>query len=104
MGSSVYSSFLLTSILSGKMTLKTIVVLCLALVVFIEADPVPGRRMVSGDSSWEDVGGRKKRSPGEIIDIDIGDLDREKNWEWCRGKKIMFNSWCYKFGKYYGFI
>jgi len=52
MGSSVYSSFLLSSVLSGRMTLKMIVVLCLALVVFIEANPVSME--VPEDDGWTD--------------------------------------------------
>merc|ERR1711874_245886 len=39
MGSSVYSSFLLSNLFSGRMTLKTMVILCLGLVVFTEAYP-----------------------------------------------------------------
>jgi len=52
MGSSVYSSFLLSSLLSGRMILKMIVVLCLALVVFIEANPVSME--VPEDDGWTD--------------------------------------------------
>merc|ERR1711955_147529 len=52
MGSSVYSSFLLSSVLSGRMTHKMIVVLCLALVIFIEANPAS--MGVPEDNSWED--------------------------------------------------
>merc|ERR1712215_294734 len=40
MGSSVYSSFLLSNLLSGRMTLKIMVILCLGLVVFTEAYPI----------------------------------------------------------------
>merc|ERR1712243_204571 len=40
MGSSFYSPFLLPSLLSGMMSLKVIVVLCLVLVGLLEANPV----------------------------------------------------------------
>merc|ERR1712112_632952 len=65
MGSSVYSSFLLPSLLSGRMTLKTMVVLCVVLVAFIEANPVPE------NDGWEDddVDGRKNP------DLEIDALD-----------------------------
>merc|ERR1712215_599542 len=67
MGSSVYSSFLLPSLLSGRMTLKTTVVLCLALVVFIEANPVPGNDNLSS------LVGRMKRSPNEETENELND-------------------------------
>merc|ERR1712243_297414 len=59
MGSSVYPTFLLPILLSERMTLKMIVVLSLALVIFIEANPVPE------DNSWEDdvVDGSKEWNP-----------------------------------------
>merc|ERR1712126_348520 len=65
MGSSVYSSFPLPNLLSGRMTFKTMVVLCLTLVVFIEAKvvPVPGELCLPEDDCNKDVDGRKKRSP-----------------------------------------
>merc|ERR1712243_197104 len=63
MGSLVYPSFLLPSLLSGRMTLKMIVVLCLTLVIFIEANPVS--MGVPEDFSWEDdvVDGSKEWNP-----------------------------------------
>merc|ERR1712002_182611 len=63
MGSLVYPSFLLPSLLSGRMTLKMIVVMCLALVIFIEANPVT--MGVPEDNSWEDdvVDGSKEWNP-----------------------------------------
>merc|ERR1712215_22189 len=69
MGSSFYSSFLLPSLLSGRMTLKTMVVLCLALVVFIEANPVPG------NDNWSSLVWRKIRSPNEETDNGLNDDD-----------------------------
>merc|ERR1712215_656670 len=69
MGSSVYSSFLLPRLLSGRMTLKTMVVLCLALVVFIEANPVPG------NDDWSSLVRRKKRSHDEGTDNGLNDDD-----------------------------
>merc|ERR1712215_380081 len=69
MGSSVYSSFLLLRLLSGRMTLKTMVVLCLALVVFIEANPVPRKH------NWDSRVGRKKRSPDEETENGLNDDD-----------------------------
>merc|ERR1712215_146878 len=69
MGSSFYSSLLLSSLLSGRMTLKTMVVLCLALVVFIEANPVPG------NDNWSSLVGRKKRSPDEGAENELNDND-----------------------------
>merc|ERR1712215_371422 len=71
MGSSVYSSFLLPRLLSGRMTLKTMVVLCLALVVFIEANPVPRKH------NWDSRVGRKKRSPDEETENRLNDDDAE---------------------------
>merc|ERR1712002_406119 len=75
MGSSVYSSFLLPSLLSGRMTLKTMVVLCLALVAFIEANPVPE------DDGWEDddVDGRNKWDPDLETEKLIDLLDTKSN-------------------------
>merc|ERR1711955_51059 len=63
MGSSVYPTFLLPILLSERMTLKMIVVLCLALVIFIEANPVS--MGVPEDNSWEDdvVDGSKEWNP-----------------------------------------
>merc|ERR1711962_71403 len=69
MGSSFYSSFLLPSLLSGRMTLKTMVVLCLALGVFIEANPLPG------NDNWSSLVGRKKRSPNEETENGLNDDD-----------------------------
>merc|ERR1712236_22704 len=69
MGSPFYSSFLLPSLLSGRMTLKTMVVLCLALVVFIEANPLPG------NDNWSSLVGRKKRSPNEETENGLNDDD-----------------------------
>merc|ERR1712243_83181 len=68
MGSSVYSSFLLPNLSSGRMTLKMMVVLCLALVVFIEANPVPGYGAMEG------VGGRKKMSPDQETGNEMNDV------------------------------
>merc|ERR1712126_570475 len=62
MGSSVYSSFLLPNLLSGRMILKTMVILCLTMVVFIEAKIVPDLCLPEDDCN-KDVDGRKKRSP-----------------------------------------
>merc|ERR1711955_51788 len=62
MGSSVYSSFLLPNLLSGRMILKTMVILCLTMVVFIEAKIVPDLCLPDDDCN-KDVDGRKKRSP-----------------------------------------
>merc|ERR1712215_27449 len=75
MGSSVYSSFLLPTLLSGRMTLKMMVVLCLALVVFIEANPVPE------DDGWEndDVDGTKKWDPDLETEKLIDLLDTKSN-------------------------
>merc|ERR1712215_611827 len=53
------SSFLLSRLLSGRMTLKTMVVLCLVLVVFIEANPVPE------NDGYISLVGKVKRSPDE---------------------------------------
>merc|ERR1712236_70991 len=58
MGSSVYSSFLLSNLFSGRMTLKTMVLLCLGLVVFTEAYPA-----VCDVEQCYDSAERKKRSP-----------------------------------------
>jgi len=68
MGSSVYSSFLLPSVLSGRMTLKVIVILCLALVVFIEANPVSME--VPEDDGWTDdnLDGRNTDILSDAID------------------------------------
>merc|ERR1712215_107392 len=71
MGSSFYSSFLLPRLLSGRMTLKTMVVLCLALVVFIEANPVPG------NDDWSSLVRRKKRSPDEEAENGLNNDDTE---------------------------
>merc|ERR1711874_175898 len=63
------SSFLLPRLLSGRMTLKTMVVLCLVLVVFIEANPVPG------NDNWSSLVGRKKRSPNGETENGLNDDD-----------------------------
>merc|ERR1712002_50705 len=65
MGSSVYYSFLLPSLLSERMTLKTMVVMCWALILFIEANPVPEK------DSWS----RKKRSPEVVTENGLNDDD-----------------------------
>merc|ERR1712133_207627 len=72
MGSSVYSSFLLSSVLSGRMTLKMIVVLCLALVVFIKANPVSME--VPEDDGWTD-----DNLDGRNTDILIDLIDNNSN-------------------------
>jgi len=72
MGSSVYSSFLLSSVLSGRMTLKMIVVLCLALVVFIEANPVSME--VPEDDGWTD-----DNLDGRNTDILIDAIENNSN-------------------------
>merc|ERR1711962_591626 len=63
------SSFLLPRLSSGRMTLKTMVVLCLVLVVFIEANPVPG------NDNWSSLVGRKKRSPNGETENGLNDDD-----------------------------
>merc|ERR1712243_448009 len=75
MGSSVYSSFLLPNLLSGVMILKSMVVLCLTLVVFIEAKvvPVPGQLCLPEDDCNKDVDGKKKRSPDVEAENGIDD-------------------------------
>jgi len=72
MGSSVYSSFLLSSVLSGRMTLKIIVVLCLALVVFIEGNPVSME--VPEDDGWTD-----DNLDGRNTDILIDAIENNSN-------------------------
>jgi len=72
MGSSVYSSFLLPSVLSGRMTLKVIVILCLALVVFIEANPVSME--VPEDDGWTD-----DNLDGRNTDILIDAIENNSN-------------------------
>merc|ERR1712002_382056 len=77
MGSLFYSSFLLPSLLSGRMTLKTMVLLCLALVVFIEANPVPE------NDGYISLVGKVKRSPDEETENGLNEridlLDTKSN-------------------------
>merc|ERR1712215_482499 len=63
------SSFLLSRLLSGRMTLKTMVVLCLVLVGFIEANPVPE------NDGYISLVGKVKRSPNEEIENGLNDDD-----------------------------
>merc|ERR1712215_290208 len=63
------SSFLLSRLLSGRMTLKTMVVLCLVLVVFIEANPVPE------NDGYISLVGKVKRSPNEETENGLNDDD-----------------------------
>merc|ERR1712002_515198 len=83
MGSSVYSSFLLPSLLSGRMTLKTIFVLCLFLVVFIEAKPKPwnDRWETVEDDGWQDTRWVNKRSSEPETGNEMNDAPDTKSNE-----------------------
>merc|ERR1712243_202433 len=87
MGSSVYSSFLLSSVSSGRMTLKMIVVLCLALVVFIEANPVSME--VPDDDGWTDDN-LDGRNTGILIDaIENNSIESEDTTEDSQKVEVM---------------
>merc|ERR1711962_440215 len=86
MGSSFYSPFLLQSLLSGKMSLKVIVLLCLVMVGLLEANPVGMEGPEEHDNTVS--GGSMSEEMSEEMDDmrrdggDGGDGERKKReWE-----------------------
>merc|ERR1712243_98509 len=65
MGSSVHSLFLQSNLLSGRMALKAMIILCLVVVGYIEANPVPDNYDLDGGTLE-----RKINSP-ELTEEDI---------------------------------